>query len=31
MDIVRAIGQVKTGAGDRPAEDVVMKTVKITD
>jgi len=31
MDIVRAIGGVKTGSGNRPAEDVVMKAVRITE
>ena len=29
MDIVRRIGKVKTGAQDRPIEDVVMKKVWI--
>jgi len=29
MDIVRRIGKVKTGAQDRPVEDVVMKKVTI--
>jgi len=29
MDVVRRIGKVKTGAQDRPAEDVVMKKVTI--
>ena len=29
MDVVRRIGKVKTGAQDRPVEDVVMKKVTI--
>lgn len=29
MDVVFAIGKVKTGAGDKPVEDVVMKQVTI--
>jgi len=29
MDVVQAIGSVRTGAGDRPAEDVVMEKVTI--
>ena len=29
IDVVRRIGKVKTGAQDRPAEDVVMKKVTI--
>lgn len=29
MDVVMAIGKVKTGAGDKPVEDVVMKQVTI--
>lgn len=29
MDIVRSIGKTPTKAGDRPATDVVMKSVKI--
>ena len=29
MDVVVAIGKVKTGAGDRPVEDVVMELVTI--
>ncbi len=29
MDVVEAIGNVETGAGDRPVEDVVMEEVKI--
>lgn len=29
LDIVKAIGKVPTGAGDRPLEDVVMKKVTI--
>ena len=29
MDVVRAIGKVKTRSGDRPVEDVVMQTVTI--
>lgn len=31
MDVVRAIGKVATGPGDRPAEDVVMNSVKVAD
>ena len=30
LDVVRAIGKVKTGPGDRPLEDVVMETVSVT-
>jgi peptidyl-prolyl cis-trans isomerase A (cyclophilin A) len=29
MDVVRKIGSTKTGARDRPVQDVVIKTVKI--
>lgn len=29
MDVVRAIGNVQTGRGDRPKEDVVMESVRI--
>ncbi len=29
MDIVRKIGKVETGPGDRPKDDVVMQSVKI--
>ncbi len=29
MDVVREIGSVETGAGDRPAEDVVMESVTV--
>ena len=29
LDVVRAIGQVKTAGGDRPVEDVVMEEVKV--
>jgi peptidyl-prolyl cis-trans isomerase A (cyclophilin A) len=29
MDVVRAIGQVSTGPGDRPLNDVVMEQVSI--
>lgn len=29
LDVVQAIGKVKTGPGDRPLTDVVIKTVKI--
>lgn len=29
MDVVRAIGSVATGAGDRPREDVVMEKVTV--
>jgi len=31
LDVVRKIGKVKTGGGDRPAEDVVMEEVRIVD
>ena len=31
MDVVREIGRVKTSAGDRPAEDVVMEKVMVTE
>ena len=31
MDVVRAIGKVRTTAGDRPAEDVVMEKVTVSD
>jgi len=30
MDVIRTIGGTPTGPGDRPREDVVMKTVKIS-
>jgi cyclophilin family peptidyl-prolyl cis-trans isomerase len=30
MDVVRTIGSVKTGAGDRPVEPVVMESVQIS-
>lgn len=30
MDVVREIGSVETGAGDRPKEDVVIEAVRIT-
>ncbi len=29
MDVVKAIGKVETGAGDRPVEDVVINEIKI--
>jgi cyclophilin family peptidyl-prolyl cis-trans isomerase len=29
LEVVRAIGQVETAAGDRPIEDVVMEEVKV--
>lgn len=29
MDVVRRIGKVKTGAGDRPVEDVLMEKVTV--
>ena len=29
MDVVRAIGKVPVGAGDRPVQDVVMNSVKV--
>ena len=29
MEVVRAIGKVKTGMGDRPREDVVMESVTV--
>ena len=29
MDVVYAIGKVKTGAGDKPVEDVVMKQITV--
>jgi peptidyl-prolyl cis-trans isomerase A (cyclophilin A) len=31
MDVVRKIGKVPTGPGDRPRENVVMNAVKITE
>jgi cyclophilin family peptidyl-prolyl cis-trans isomerase len=31
MDVVRAIGSVKTGMGDRPSEDVVMTKVTVVE
>ena len=31
MDVVRAIGKVPTGFGDRPREDVVMEQVSVQD
>jgi hypothetical protein len=30
MDVVRAIGKTKTGPGDRPVQEVVMKKVTVT-
>lgn len=30
MDVVREIGKVKTGPGNRPVEDVVMEKVRVT-
>lgn len=30
MDVVKAIGKVKTGANDKPVEDVVIKKITIT-
>jgi cyclophilin family peptidyl-prolyl cis-trans isomerase len=29
MDVVRAVGKVQVGAGDRPVQDVVMNSVKV--
>ena len=31
MDVVKAIGKTKVGPGDRPAEDVVMEQVTVTE
>jgi peptidyl-prolyl cis-trans isomerase A (cyclophilin A) len=31
MDIVRTIGEVETGPGDRPLEEVVMESVQISE
>jgi peptidyl-prolyl cis-trans isomerase A (cyclophilin A) len=31
MDVVRAIGKVRTGPGDRPAKEVVMNSVKVNE
>ena len=31
MDVVRAIGKVKVGAGDRPAKEVKMNSVKVNE
>jgi cyclophilin family peptidyl-prolyl cis-trans isomerase len=31
MDIVRAIGGTQTGPGDRPVEDVIIKSIKIEE
>ena len=31
MDVVRAIGKVKTGPGDRPAKEVKMNSVKVSE
>jgi peptidyl-prolyl cis-trans isomerase A (cyclophilin A) len=31
MDVVRAIGKVKTGAGDRPVKEVKMNSVKVNE
>ena len=31
IEVVREIGQVATGAGDRPVDDVVIETVSIED
>ena len=30
LEVVQAIGQVQTGASDRPVEDVVMEKVTVT-
>lgn len=30
MDVVEAIGKLKTGMGDRPAEDVIMEKVTVS-
>jgi cyclophilin family peptidyl-prolyl cis-trans isomerase len=31
LDVVKAIGKLRTGAGDRPVEDVVMQKVTVSD
>jgi len=31
LDVVKAIGKVRTGSGDRPVEDVVMEKVSLSD
>ena len=31
MDVVEAIGVTETGMGDRPADDVVMKSVTVSE
>ena len=31
MDVIDAIGKVKTDRGDRPVEDVIMETVTIEE
>jgi peptidyl-prolyl cis-trans isomerase A (cyclophilin A) len=31
LDVVRAIGKVKTGPGDRPVKDVKMNSVKVSE
>ncbi|HZD05327.1 MAG TPA: peptidylprolyl isomerase, partial [Longimicrobiales bacterium] len=31
MDVVKAIGKVETGPGDRPTEEVVMESVRISE
>ena len=31
MDVVEAIGKTKTGFQDRPSEDVIMKTVTVSE
>lgn len=31
MDVVEAIGKLKTGMGDRPVEDVIMEKVTVSD
>jgi len=31
LDVVEVIGQVQTGAADRPTEDVVMEKVTVSD
>ncbi len=31
IEVVRKIGKVKTGSGDRPVDDVVMESVRVSD
>ncbi|NIR38701.1 MAG: peptidylprolyl isomerase, partial [Actinobacteria bacterium] len=31
LDVVQAIGKVRTGSADRPVDDVVMEKVTVSD